>query len=213
MNIFLSRPTWIHESYKLGLRTLGTQLSNLGLTSRTLGISDYPSKSPLDEVIDLMEKCQGAIILGIPQIYVASGNVKSESIDAPFDLATEWNHLEAALAYSLGLPIIVIKHVTVFRGIFDRGVLNAFVHSVDMTRSAWSMEDSVNGSLQHWKENCHSGRGNRTIERSVAIPGTGKRICPNCSSSNKKIFLSPVPSPFNKLAGGNWECSLCKYVE
>lgn len=213
MDIFLSRPTWIHESYRLGLRTLVTQLSNLELTPRTLGVSDYPSKAPLDEVIELMEKCQGAIVLGIPQIHVASGNVKSETIDVPFDMATEWNHLEAALAYSLGLPIIVIKHATVSRGIFDRGVLNAFVHSVDMVHPAWSTEESINGSLRQWKENCISGVGNRIVERPVAVHGTGKRVCPNCSSTVRRIFLSPVAPAFKKIAGGDWECSLCKYVE
>lgn len=165
MDIFLSRPTWIHDSYQTGLRTLNTQLKNLGIIPRTLGISDYPSKAPLDEVIELMGKCQGAIVLGIPQISVTAGLFKANSIDNPFDLATEWNHLEAALAYSLGLPIVIIKHESVSRGIFDRGVLNAFVHSIDMKQPAWSMEEAINGSLIQWKQNCLSGKGNLSIDR------------------------------------------------
>ena len=160
-----------------------------------------------------MEKCRGAIILGIPQIFVCTGSLKSSAIDSPFDLATEWNHLEAALAYSLGLPVVVIKHTTVSRGIFDRGVLNAFVHSVDMTASAWSMEESINGSLQQWKQNCLSGKGNRILQNQITLPTNEKPFCPNCSTNIHKIFLSPVPSPFNEMAGGDWECSKCKYVE
>ncbi len=165
MDIFLSRPTWIHDSYKTGLRTLDTQLKNLDIIPRTLGISDYPSKAPLDEVIELMGKCQGAIILGIPQISVTAGLFKADAIDNPFDLATEWNHLEAALAYSLGLPIVIIKHESVSRGIFDRGVLNAFVHSIDMKQPAWSMEEAINGSLIQWKQNCLSGKGNLSVDK------------------------------------------------
>ena len=213
MDIFLSRPTWAHESFSPGLKTLGTLLGNLGVVPRTLGVSDYPSKAPLDEVIELMEKCQGAIILGIPQIHVSAGLVKSSEITEQFELATEWNHLEAALAYSIGLPIVVIKHTTVCRGIFDRGVLNAFVHSVDMTAPAWSMEQSINGSLQQWKHNCTSRNGNRVVEKQAIPAIAGKPICPNCSTTTNKTCLSPVPAPFNELAGGDWECSKCKYVE
>lgn len=165
VDIFLSRPTWVHESFEPGLKTLKTQLGTLGVLPRTLGVSDYASKAPLDEVIDLMEKCQGAIILGLPQISVQAGTVKDIAIKEAFELATEWNHLEAALAYSIGLPIILIKHTTISRGIFDRGVLNAFVHSVDMARSACSMDESISGSLQQWKRNCESRRGNRVVER------------------------------------------------
>lgn len=213
MDIFLSRPTWVHERFNVGLKTLGIQLSNLGFVPRTLGVSDYPSKAPLDEVIDLMEKCQGAIILGIPQIHVRSGIVKATEVSEAFELATEWNHLEAALAYSIGLPIVVIKHTTVCRGIFERGVLNAFVHSVDMNAAAWSMEESINGSLQQWKRNCVSKKGNRAVTSQVAPSASDKPVCPNCSTTTKKTFLSPVPPPFNKLAGGDWECSKCRYVE
>ena len=70
----------------------------------------------MDEVIRLMKQCGGAIVLGVPQIEVRAGVLKGNDIDEPFSLGTEWNHIEAALAYALELPTLVIHDQTVVRG-------------------------------------------------------------------------------------------------
>lgn len=213
MHIFLSRPTWIPPEFESGITTFMTQLNNLGLIPHTLGVSDYPSKAPLDEVIEILETCQGAIILGVPQLEVTGGLVKGEKISSPITLGTEWNHLEAGLAYSAGLPLLVIHHKNVTRGVFDRGVMNAFLHSVDLASSNWSMQPSLNGALNKWHDNCSSGGANFSQSKTQLKMPEGKPVCPNCSTSSKQIYLSPIPSPFSEIAGGEWECSKCKYVE
>lgn len=86
-----------------------------------------------------MRSCDGAVILGYPQIQVVEGTIKGQPVETEIVLGTEWNHLEAGLAYAEGLPLLVVHHLTVTRGIFDRGVLNAFLHSVDLTKPSWSM--------------------------------------------------------------------------
>jgi hypothetical protein len=213
MNIFVSRPNWVPAEFESGLTTFLLQMENLGLTPRTLGVSDYPSKSPLDEVIEIMGVCKGAVVLGYPQIEIQSGIIKGSNIQSPIALGTEWNHLEAGLAYAAGLPLLVVHHPTVSRGIFDRGVLNAFLHSVDLSSPNWSMQPSLNGAIQKWKQACMGGSANYVgAKRAVAGPA-GTPSCPNCSTASKQIFMSPVPPPFNELAGGNWECSACKFVQ
>lgn len=82
MNIFLSRPTWIPPEFESGIKTFLTQLENLGLIPRTLGVSDYPNKAPLDEVIDILKDCKGAIILGIPQIEIRAGSIKGSNLES-----------------------------------------------------------------------------------------------------------------------------------
>ena len=213
MHIFVSRPSWVSCEFEAGLSTFMLQMDNLGLVPRTLGVSDYPSKSPLDEVIEIIGACQGAVILGYPQIVVHTGCLKGSNIKSPIALGTEWNHLEAGIAYAAGLPLLVVHHQTVSRGIFDRGVLNAFLHSVDLTSPNWSMQPSLNGAIQKWKRSCLSGESNYSgAKKSVSGP-TGTPKCPNCSTVQKSIFMSPLPPPFNELAGGNWECTSCKFVQ
>lgn len=210
MNIFLSRPSWTEAKFTEGIETFTTLLSNMGLTPKTLGITEYPSKAPLDEVIEMMRSCKGAIILGLPQIYIDSGKLKDKPIESNLSLATEWNHIEAALAYATNLPLLIIHHDNISRGVFDRGVMNAFVHSTDMTQPHWGMNKVINGALLKWKSNCVSGNANlisAKLENMVEKP-----YCPNCSTPIKKIFMSPISSVFTKVAGGNWQCHICNFV-
>ncbi len=122
--IFLSRPTWLPENHEPGFAALCRVLETLALQPRTLGATDYPSKSPLDEVIRLMSECCGAMVLGYPQICLEAGSVKAARVDHLL-LATEWNHIEAALAYARDLPLLVVHHTGVKRGVFDHGAINS----------------------------------------------------------------------------------------
>lgn len=215
MDVFVSRPTWISSEFEEGLTTFYTHMRNLGLVTRTLGVTDHPSKSPLDEVISILDTCQGAIILGYPQIVASSGMLKGSKLDGELHLATEWNHIEAALAYSMRLPLLIIHHETVSRGIFDRGVLNAFIHRIDLTLVNWSLQTAVNGAINNWKSACSTASPNFLHTASTkAIEGTSdKPICPNCSTNLNPVFMRPVPPDFVVIAGGEWECTKCKYVE
>jgi len=160
MHIFVSRPTWVSSEFEEGLSIFLMNLANMGLTPRTLGSTDYPSKAPLDEVLEIMEQCQGAIILGYPQLKIDSGFIKDTAIKSSITLPTEWNHIETALAYSKSLPIMILHHKGVSRGVFDRGVMNAFIHEVDFSKPGWCMAPELNGAFQKWKSNCESGSPN-----------------------------------------------------
>lgn len=150
-NIFLSRPNWIPPECRDGLNNFLTLLKSLELVPRTIGATDYPNKSPMDAVIDLLKECEGAIILGYPQITLMSGSIKDNPINDNLVLATEWNHIEAGLAHALELPLLIIHHTTVSRGIFDRGVLNYFLYQKDFCDKTWGISPEISGALTKWK--------------------------------------------------------------
>ena len=152
INIFISRPNWVDEPYKKGLDIFLTRLTDLGFQPRTLGTTDYPTKAPLDGVIEIMKECKGAVILGYPQISINSGSIKGKKLDDVIALPTEWNHIEAGLAYSKKLPLLVIHHIGINRGIFDRGALNSFLFSKDLTNPAWSNEEDISGAIRSWRD-------------------------------------------------------------
>jgi len=215
VNIFVSRPTWVSSEFEEGLSTFMVQLGNLGLVPRTLGVTDYPSKAPLDEVIAILKSCQGAVVLGYPQLEVQSGILKGKNLTEPLSLATEWNHLEAALAYSMEIPLLIIHHETIGRGIFDRGVLNAFLHEVDLTSPTWSMQQALNGAIKSWKEACVQKTPNYVDVRKSIHPTKSSKtpVCPNCSTGIKSAYLSPIPRDFVELEGAEWECPQCQFKE
>ena len=207
VQIFVSRPTWVSSEFEEGLNIFLMNLANLGLTPRTLGSTDYPNKAPLDEVLEIMDQCQGAIILGYPQLQIDSGLIKGSKVTGSIILPTEWNHIEASLAYSKSLPIMVLHHKGISRGVFDRGVMNAFIHEVDFSTPSWCMEPSLNGAFLKWKSDCESGSPNFI---SAAKIDPSKPACPNCSSSSKPVYLSALPKTM-RLA--KWKCPKCNYIE
>jgi len=148
-DIFISRPNWIATEFKQGLDKFITLLKTYELNPRTLGVNEYPTDSPLDEVIKIMNQCVGVIILGYPLLHVEKGLLKGTVITV--DLATEWNHIEAGLAYAKGLPLLVIHHTNVSRGIFDRGALNKFLYQVDLTSNTWASDESILGAITAWR--------------------------------------------------------------
>lgn len=152
IDVFVSRPTITAPAFTVGLQGFLTYLASHGFRPRTLGATDYPSASPLDEVIRLMKLCRAAVILGYPQVEIRSGAVKGREIDAPKFLPTEWNQIEAGLAYASGLPLLLIHHLGITGGVFDRGAINRFIYEVDLTMSNWPLLPEVSGAVQRWKE-------------------------------------------------------------
>lgn len=216
-NIFLSRPTWVGREFVQGLNAFTSILKSYDLTPRTLGVSDYPSNTPLDEVISIMDQCVGAIILGYPQIEVKDGVLKGDAINSPISLATEWNHIEAGLAYAKGLPLLVIHHKGVQRGIFDRGAISKFIYEIDLSNSTWFSEEKIIGAIRDWKnrlpetilENKPKSIQDNDLKFDQRLgifisEKTGLSYCANCyhSSSPNMVEL--------QVKDNGWRCSVCE---
>jgi hypothetical protein len=153
LNVFVSRPTWVENEFEKGLANFLTRIEDLGLKGRTIGVTDQPTKAPLDEVINLLDECRGAVILGYPQIKFPNGYVKDSRVEN-IQLATEWNHIEAGLAYARELPLLVIHHNNVIRGIFDRGASNSFIHKLDLSDDSWALDPKMTKTLKKWRNRC-----------------------------------------------------------
>lgn len=213
-NIFLSRPNWISNQYEKGLDVFVCLLRAHDLEPHTIGKTDFPNKSPLDEVINIMQQCVGTIVLGYPQIIIQSGQIKDEQVSNSISLGTEWNHIEAALAYSLHMPLLVIHDMTVSRGIFDRGTLNSFIYCLDMSDSTWPTEPTISGALSSWAKRLQNKPINDSPTKPTEIPtlkwgcyqfeGLKGLYCPVCYEENG------LKIPASRLPGGRYKCPRCK---
>lgn len=206
LNVFVSRPTWVAPDYEAGLVGFLTRLDDMGLNPRTLGATDYPNKAPLDEVIRLLEDCQGCVILGYPQITATAGTVKAAVLEEPLLLPTEWNHIEAGLAYASGLPLLVIHHVGITRGVFDRGAINSYIYEKDLADAGWALQSDITGALQTWRDNVLSEEPGSP----GAIPSTDP-VCPNCSKGKKRVYMSALPDDFARDFNATHHCTVCGY--
>lgn len=210
IDIFVSRPSWIGQDFIPGLNGFISQMQVLGLNPRTIGVTDYPNHAPLDEVITLMGKCSGAIILGYPQIEVATGFLKDKGIKSVL-LPTEWNHIEAGLAYAQRLPLLVIHHFGVERGVFEHGALNCFIHKTDFSNPSWPLDGAILGAIKAWKDRIQnvSRKGETSINphEKAGIP-----YCPNCSQGEKRIYMTPLSSFYASTYNATHECKRCGFI-
>lgn len=138
INVFVSRPNWIPTDLASHLSEFYECLTALGLSPKTIGTNVVPMASPFEEVVNLMQRCHCTIVLGMPQIFVDQGCIKTNEIKSKVTLPTEWNQIETTASIMLKKPTLVLLHKSVIaRGVFERGAANVFVHEFDCSFSGW----------------------------------------------------------------------------
>jgi len=148
-NIFVSKPNTINPAQHRFYNGLEEVIKTRGLEISSLGSKQYSNKAPLLAVLELMNDCEGAVILGLKQLEVKQC-IEKPGTDNPntdkkdFYLPTAWNHLEAGIAFALGLPLLIIREKGVEGGIFDVGVTDKFIHQIDL-----SVENKLEQQIDH----------------------------------------------------------------
>ena len=122
---------------------------------RALGRSDYPNDVPLKEVLRLVKHCSGGIILGFEQFRASAGEFKIGSptahpATAPMSFPTPWNHLEAGILFSAGLPIMIFREPSIVGGIFDLGTSEVFIHQMPNATTTADSLDDLDSVFQNW---------------------------------------------------------------
>ena len=151
-NIFISRPTIISTKYESPYSDFEEFLTKKGIKSRRLGRGDYSRKAPLVAVMELIEDCKGAIVLGYPQYEIHTTSKKADDVldESCLLFPTPWNQIEAVLAYKKKIPVLVIAQNRVGGGIFDDGVTGEFVLRADLSKPNWYKEDEFSGIFNEW---------------------------------------------------------------
>ncbi|HNX53733.1 MAG TPA: hypothetical protein PKI68_08315 [Pontiellaceae bacterium] len=212
-DVFVSRPTWVSEEFEDGLNKFIGFLKSKGLNPRTLGSTDYPTECPLDEVLGIMKQCCGAIILGYPQITISKGSVKNKVVTSELTLATEWNHIEAGLAHARGIPLLIIHHKNISRGIFDRGTMPNFIHSIDLANASWILSEPILGAFKKWETDINSQKPPTAEDLNISFDeATGTLTCdesPYCFCHKCYHEKNNALVPLTKKNWG-WRCQVCK---
>lgn len=156
--VFVSSPTKLNAEQQAVREAIFETLLQFGIEPRALGQSDYPTQLPLREVLAIAKRCSGALILGFEQHFASSieirrgvpecdGGGSCDNVSYP----TPWNHLESGILYALGLPHLVFKETGISGGIFDNGVLDAFIHSMPILNEDRKLPQSVIEVFLKWQ--------------------------------------------------------------
>lgn len=154
-NVFVSVGGVATEQQEQFVRAVEDRLRAEGLVPHTVGRNTFGADSPLKTITDLLENCAGTVVIALERTYFPTGLEKrggpKEIALANVKLATPWNQIEAALAYSRGHPLMVVVEVGVkSEGLLERGY-DWYVQSVEPTPAALSTPE-FNGVLSSWKQ-------------------------------------------------------------
>lgn len=154
--VFVSSPSALNEAQNNSREIILGELDRLELEPRALGRSDYPTELPLREVFVVAKHCSGGVILGYEQMYVSDGLAKrgtnnEQTITEGVSIPTPWNHLEAGILYSMGLPLLVFKDHGISGGIFDLGVTDVFVHKIPHSSMGETERRALSSVFLKWQ--------------------------------------------------------------
>jgi hypothetical protein len=144
ISVFLSYPKPCFGRQKAFVETIFSYLSERGFGPRTLGVTDYDMDAPLTAIRRLMLESNGLLTIAFRRTFIEKGTarlrtdletLKEEKIDGIW-LTTPWSHIEPAMAYQLGLPVLMLREKGVLAdGILERGVVGLYMPEFDLDQS------------------------------------------------------------------------------
>jgi hypothetical protein len=141
ISVFLSYPKPWRADQDAFVARVQDYLEDRGLAPRTLGITDYDMDAPLKAIRRLMLESNGLVTLAFARTHVTHGVMKRRGPDHTSRdgelhdvwMTTPWAHIEPAMAYQLGLPVLIIREAGVIAdGVLEQGVLGTYMPEVDL---------------------------------------------------------------------------------
>jgi hypothetical protein len=168
INVFLSvgrTSTAVQEQF---VTALEEHLIANDLSHQTVGRTVYTIKPPLQSITECMRDCNGAIILAFERIYVQNGFEKrggeEESVLTAAKISTVWNQIEAAIAYMLGLPLLVlVEHGVKQEGLLEKGN-EWYVQPITLASTTFSKRE-FKGIFADWKKHVEEHQNNSAHRR------------------------------------------------
>jgi len=151
--IFISMGTPYTETFEQFRDALEKFLRRCRADPRIIGVNEYPTGNPLAKIRDVMRSCHGVIVVAYERKFLQAG-IEKRTGATPIILnersyTTPWNHIESAMAYSLGLPIYIICQ----RGLTEEGLIETkadwYVQHMELTPEALATT-AVSESLRTW---------------------------------------------------------------
>lgn len=152
--VFISKGSAATEEQKAFVNALLEMLDTVGMSARIMGENEWSHEQPLKAIRKIMRECDGAVITAFTRTHFDEGVELKKSQTIPISnikLPTTWNHIEASMAYSFELPLLVVaenglKSEGLIEDGYDWRVYWTDLHP-DVVKS-----DSFKGFLQSWKK-------------------------------------------------------------
>jgi hypothetical protein len=161
LNVFLSVGRTATPEQRRFVATLQDFLVAQGLSPRTVGRTDFTDQKPLKRIADVLRECSGTIVVATERRHIADGMELRGGSEARalrnVKLPTVWNQIEAAIAYTLGHPLLAIVEA----GLRDEGMLaegyDWYVKWIDLSPQSLGEPEFLK-LFAEWKRNVEKYR-------------------------------------------------------
>lgn len=162
MDVFVSVGTGLNPQQEAFVSAVEARLRAVGVTPCSIGRNTFSASAPLQAVVELMDRCQGAVVIALERFHFEQGIERrggdKERGIGPANLPTAWNQIEAAMAYGRGLPLMVLVDEQLrCDGLLEKGN-DWHVQELPVDPNALNSA-SFAGVLESWRERVMSRQG------------------------------------------------------
>ncbi|WP_430455072.1 hypothetical protein [Rheinheimera sp.] len=158
-SVFLSYPQPFNIKQANFIKEISDYLINRGFEPRTLGVTDYDMDAPLKAIRRLMLESNGLITVAFRRTHIKNGTSKPDSANENklnnVWLTSPYSHIEPAMAFQVGLPVLLIREKGVIAdGVLEKGVIGTYLPEFDL-----DMPTSNYLASKEWEQIIHKWEG------------------------------------------------------
>lgn len=183
--VFISKGSAATKEQRAFIDAVLDVLDTVGLSPRIMGENEWSYEQPLKAIRKIIKECDGAVVIAFTRTIFEEGIEIKKDQQKPLTnikLPTPWNHIEASMAYSYDLPLLVVAE----NGLKGEGLIEDGydwrVYWTDLKPEVVK-SDSFKGFLQSWK--------NSVEEKKLAVPNPDMDF--SKIGIGKLLLLIPLP--------------------
>jgi hypothetical protein len=152
-SIFISVGSGLAAHQERLVHEIERWLAIQGYACITLGRNALTNEGPLGIVRELVTSTLGTVVIAFGRLRISDGiefpEAPHASQIAPRTVCTVWNHMEAAMSFQAGRPLLILAEAGVFReGMLDPAVFPAVSFTLDQPIPP--LPPAVQAALEAW---------------------------------------------------------------
>jgi len=153
IKVFISKGSTANKKQQDFVDAVLDRLNLVDISPRIMNENEWSHEQPLKAIKKIINDCSGIVIIAFNRTEFASGmehKGKNSILLKDIKLPTTWNHIEAAIAYSYNMPLLVIAEEGLKKeGLIEDGY-DWRVFWTDMTMNEIK-SNKFEGFLKSWK--------------------------------------------------------------
>lgn len=174
MKVFLSVGSTYNEQQESFVRAFETFLGQNGCERLTVGRGSYFSSQPINSAKELMQKADAVVVIAFTRQLIKSAfdkpNSESQKEITNKKYPTIWNQMEAAMAFGLELPLLMIIESGLNQEAMLKDRLEYRALVTDLNPEFFNT-DEFKGTFLHWKSKCENSQKKNSIDVSSLTVG------------------------------------------